>query len=74
MQAKKGKRGIAGAVGLSALLAAGNADAAQEVMDVAVDGRFGILLLILGPAVGWVLYNILGPALNQVDSMSAKKK
>ena len=48
------KKGIAGAVGLASLMAAGQADAAQEVMDVAIDGRFGILLLLLGPAVGWV--------------------
>ena len=47
MQGKK--KGIAGAVGLASLMAAGQADAAQEVMDVAIDGRFGILLLLLGP-------------------------
>ena len=71
MQGKK--KGIAGAVGLASLMAAGQADAAQEVMDVAIDGRFGILLL-LGPAVGWVLFNIAGPAFNQVDNMNKKKK
>ena len=68
------KKGIAGAVGLASLMAAGQADAAQEVMDVAIDGRFGILLLLLGPAVGWVLFNIAGPAFNQVDNLNKKKK
>jgi len=65
---------VAGAgVSLAALLAAENADAATQVADLAaVDGRFGILLLILGPAVGWVLFNIFGPAKNQLDNMSKK--
>lgn len=34
------------------------------------DGRLGVLALAPATAVGWVLFNIAGPALNQLDDMS----
>ena len=67
----------AGAIGLSAaaLLATQQADAASEVTQLAAgDNRLGIILVILIPVVGWVLFNILGPALAQLDNMSKKPK
>lgn len=71
----KGAKSVAGAVGLGAaasLLAAPQADAAQEVAQLAADARPLILLVVLLPAVGWVLFNILQPALRQVGNMIAK--
>lgn len=38
------------------------------------DNRASVLLGLFVPAIGWVAFNILGPALNQVDNMSNKKK
>jgi len=58
----------------STLLAAGSVQAAQEFAQVAdSDNRLGAVALILLPAVGWVLFNILGPAKNQLDGMRANK-
>ena len=58
---------------MATLACAPSAAAAEEVAHLAeIDGRFGILLLVLGPALGWVAFNILGPALNQVGNMTAK--
>lgn len=70
-------RGLIGAAGLSAaaasLLAAPQADAqVQEFAELAADSRPLILLFILVPAVGWVLFNILQPALKQIDNMNKK--
>jgi len=67
-------KGIVGAMGISAaaLMAAPSAEAAQEIAQVAVDGRLGIFALLFGPVLGWVAFNILGPALNQLDTMSEK--
>ena len=66
------KRGVAAGLGLGAasLLAAQSADAAQQVADLAAsDNRFGTIALLLVPVVGWVLFNILGPAQNQIAAM-----
>ena len=41
-------------------------------MTVAGDNRLGILGVLVLPVVGWVLFNIAGPALNQVNEMSEK--
>ena len=63
------KKSVAAGLGLGAasLLMAGNADAATEAMQLAgSDGRAGILLTLFVPVIGWVLFNILGPAQNQV--------
>lgn len=74
----RGAKGVVGpALGLGAmasLLAAGEADAAQQIADIAADSRPLILLVVLVPAVGWVLFNILQPALRQVSNMAAKNK
>lgn len=59
---------------VSTLFAAGSVQAAQEVAMVADDdNRLGGLLLILLPAIGWVLFNILEPAQKQVAGMQGKK-
>ena len=67
------KRALIGGVGITAamLAAAPSAEAAQQVAEVA-DGRLGIFFLLFGPVVGWVAFNILGPGLNQLDTMDAK--
>lgn len=72
-------KGLIGAAGLSAaaasLLAAPQADAqVQEFVELAGDSRPLILLFILAPAVGWVLFNILQPALNQINKMRTGNK
>ena len=57
------KRGVAAGLGLGAasLLAAQQADAAQQFADLASsDNRFGTIALLLVPVIGWVLFNILG--------------
>merc|ERR1719453_2723173 len=59
---------------LTALTAANPALAVSEVAEVAVDGRLGIFFVLFGPVLGWVAFNILGPALNQLDKMDAKNK
>jgi len=71
------RRGLVGAAGLSAagLLAAPQAsEAAQEISQLAADTRPFALLLVLGPAVGWVLFNILQPAFNQLGDMQEKNQ
>ncbi|EFN55287.1 hypothetical protein CHLNCDRAFT_134219 [Chlorella variabilis] len=71
------KRSVAAGLGLGAasLLAAQNAEAAQQVADLAAgDNRFGTISLLLVPVVGWVLFNILGPLQNQLDAMDTKKR
>ncbi|CAK9881380.1 unnamed protein product [Sphagnum jensenii] len=69
---------VVGAAGLGAaassmMAAAPDAEAAQEITQLAADNRPLILLFILLPAIGWVLFNILQPALNQLNKMSGKK-
>ena len=55
---------------VTTLLAADNAQAAQEVASLAArDNRVGTLALLLTPALGWVAFNILAPALNQLKGM-----
>jgi photosystem II PsbY protein len=70
---EKSKAVIGGAGISAALLAGGSADAAQEIASMAGDNRAGLLLTLALPAVGWVLFNIAGPALNQLNNMSDKK-
>ncbi|GAQ87690.1 photosystem II ycf32 [Klebsormidium nitens] len=74
----RGAKAVVGGLGLGAaasLFAAPSADAAQEFAQLAegADYRPLILLVVLGPAVGWVLFNILQPALNQFKKMTNKK-
>ena len=59
----------------STFLAAGNAQAAQEIASIAErDNRATTLLLLLAPALGWVAFNILAPALNQLKGMQNANK
>jgi photosystem II PsbY protein len=53
------------------LLAAGNAQAATELAQLAAgDGRLGTISLLFLPALGWVAFNILGPLTNQLNRMT----
>ncbi|KAK6116570.1 hypothetical protein DH2020_049676 [Rehmannia glutinosa] len=64
---------IAGAI-FSTLSATNPAFAAQQLAEIADGDNRGIALLIpLVPAVLWVLYNILQPALNQINRMRSSK-
>jgi photosystem II PsbY protein len=70
------KRSVAAGLGLAAasLLAAQQADAAQQVADLAAsDNRFGTIALLAVPVLGWVGFNILGPLQNQLNAMSDDK-
>ncbi|KAM7269105.1 hypothetical protein ACFE04_024602 [Oxalis oulophora] len=64
---------IAAAV-FSTLSSCDAAFAAQQIADLAEgsDNRGLALLLPLIPAIGWVLFNILQPALNQINRMRSK--
>ncbi|KAF8712735.1 hypothetical protein HU200_028503 [Digitaria exilis] len=59
-----------------ALASSDAALAAQQVADVAAeagsDNRGQLLLFVVAPAIGWVLYNILQPALNQLNRMRSQ--
>lgn len=74
------RKGVIGAIGLgaaaSAMGAPTSADAAQEFAQLAegTDSRPLILLLVLAPALGWVAFNILKPALRQLEQAIAKNK
>eukprot|EP00191_Tetraselmis_sp_GSL018_P008884 CAMPEP_0177607874 /NCGR_PEP_ID=MMETSP0419_2-20121207/18158_1 /TAXON_ID=582737 /ORGANISM="Tetraselmis sp., Strain GSL018" /LENGTH=404 /DNA_ID=CAMNT_0019102501 /DNA_START=121 /DNA_END=1335 /DNA_ORIENTATION=- len=66
---------VGAATAISTLLASGNANAAMEISQLAAgDNRVGAVVALLLPAVGWVLFNIAGPALNQLNAMSEKSK
>lgn len=60
---------IAGAI-FSTLSSCDSAFAAQQIADIAEGDNRGLALLLpLIPAIAWVLYNILQPALNQINRM-----
>ncbi|EPS71995.1 hypothetical protein M569_02764, partial [Genlisea aurea] len=64
---------IAGAV-FSVLAASEPAMAAQQLAEIADGDNRGLALLIpIVPALGWVLFNILQPALNQINRMRNSK-
>ncbi|XP_059657782.1 photosystem II core complex proteins psbY, chloroplastic [Cornus florida] len=64
---------IAGAI-FSTLSSCDPALAAQQIAEIAEGDNRGLALLIpIIPAVLWVLYNILQPALNQLDKMKSTK-
>lgn len=65
----------AGLGALATLVAAPHADAVQEIAQLAdtTDARGLILLGVLAPAIGWVLFNILQPALSQINKMRIQK-
>lgn len=76
ISAMNSRKGLIAGLGLGAasLLAAQGADAATEAMQLAAsDSRSGLLFLPLVAALGWVGFNIAGPALNQINSMNEKK-
>ncbi|KAF3776484.1 Photosystem II core complex protein [Nymphaea thermarum] len=67
-----------GAVIATSLLSPLSASAAEQIADVAAaaggeDNRGLALLLPIIPAIGWVLFNILQPALNQLNRMRETK-
>lgn len=63
---------IAGAI-FSALSACEPAFAAQQIAEIAEGDNRGLALLLpIVPAILWVLYNILQPALNQINKMRSK--
>ena len=57
--------------GLGTMAAVQSADAVTEVMQLADrDARIGVVALLFLPVLGWVAFNIGGPALNQLSEMS----
>ncbi|XP_077253078.1 photosystem II reaction center proteins PsbY, chloroplastic-like [Tasmannia lanceolata] len=64
---------IASAI-FSSLSCCDSAFAAQQIADIAEGDNRGLALLIpIVPAILWVLYNILQPALNQINKMTISK-
>ncbi|CAO2829388.1 unnamed protein product [Amaranthus hypochondriacus] len=64
---------IAGAI-FATLGSVDPALAAQQIADIAADDNRGLALLLpIIPAIGWVLFNILQPALNQLNRMRSEK-
>ncbi|KAE8687953.1 Photosystem II core complex proteins psbY [Hibiscus syriacus] len=64
---------IAGAI-FSTLSSCDPAFAAQQIAEIAVGDNRGLALLLpIIPAVAWVLFNILQPALNQLNRMRSTK-
>ncbi|XP_074309962.1 photosystem II reaction center proteins PsbY, chloroplastic [Silene latifolia] len=64
---------IAGAI-FTTLGSVDPAMAAQQLADIAEGDNRGLALLLpLVPAIGWVLYNILQPALNQINKMRSER-
>ncbi|KVH95692.1 hypothetical protein Ccrd_002257 [Cynara cardunculus var. scolymus] len=65
--------GIGGGLATSSGLFATPEAAAGEIAAVAEaaanDNRGQLLLIVIAPAILWVLYNILQPALNQINKM-----
>ena len=57
-------------------LAAGNVSAAQELANAVAksDNRFAILATVALPVLGWVGFNIAGPAINQISQMQSKAR
>ncbi|KAF5192128.1 Photosystem ii core complex proteins psby protein [Thalictrum thalictroides] len=64
---------LAGAV-FAAMSSCDSALAAQQIATIAEGDNRGLALLLpIIPAILWVLYNILQPALNQIDRMTTSK-
>ncbi|KAL4570135.1 hypothetical protein LXL04_025786 [Taraxacum kok-saghyz] len=61
--------GIGGGLAASSGLFAPPEAAAKAAEAAANDNRGQLLLLVVAPAILWVLYNILQPALNQINKM-----
>lgn len=68
-----GSTAIAGAI-FSTLSSCDAALAAQQIAEIAEGDNRGLALLLpIVPAVAWVLFNILQPALNQFNRMKSNK-
>ncbi|CAG7904027.1 unnamed protein product [Brassica rapa] len=68
-----GLGGIGGGLAASGLLTPPpEAVAAAEAAERAGDNRGQLLLFVVAPALLWVLYNILQPALNQLNKMRSQ--
>ncbi|KAI3452636.1 hypothetical protein Pfo_009300 [Paulownia fortunei] len=72
-------KGVIIGLGLSGLAASGffhpaeaSAGEIAAVADAAADNRGQLLLFVVAPAILWVLYNILQPALNQINRMRSE--
>ncbi|CAA0833152.1 Photosystem II core complex proteins psbY-chloroplastic [Striga hermonthica] len=68
----RSSKGVAIGLGLGGLAAKGflhPAEASAAVAEAAADNRGQLLLFVVAPAIAWVLYNILQPALNQINRM-----
>ncbi|EEF47588.1 photosystem II core complex proteins psbY, chloroplast precursor [Ricinus communis] len=74
-------KGVIIGLGLGGLAATGFMAAAPEasaseniamIADAASDNRGQLLLFVVAPAILWVLYNILQPALNQINRMRSE--
>ncbi|MQL41372.1 photosystem II protein Y, partial [Escherichia coli] len=64
---------IAGAI-FSSLGSCDAAFAAQQIAEIAEGDNRGLALLLpIIPAIAWVLFNILQPALNQINRMRSTK-
>ncbi|XP_040987106.1 photosystem II core complex proteins psbY, chloroplastic [Juglans microcarpa x Juglans regia] len=64
---------IAGAI-FSTLSSCDTAMAAQQIADIAEGDNRGLALLLpIVPAVAWVIFNILQPALNQINRMRSNQ-
>ncbi|EYU22553.1 hypothetical protein ABFS82_05G022200 [Erythranthe guttata] len=65
-------KGVIIGLGLGGLAASGffhAPEASAAVAEAAADNRGQLLLLVVSPALIWVAYNILQPALNQINRM-----
>ena len=57
------------------MMMAGQAEAAQQIATLAdTDNRILVLAALFLPVLGWVGFNMLGPVLNQVETMADKQK
>ncbi|KAJ6898336.1 hypothetical protein NC652_024987 [Populus alba x Populus x berolinensis] len=73
-------KGVIVGLGLGGLAASGfistpDASASEIAMiaDATTDNRGTLLLIVVAPAILWVLYNILQPALNQINKMRSQE-
>lgn len=74
---KEESRGLTGIVSAAAVAGttfagADVANAASEMGDVAVDGRWGLVFALFVPALAWVIYNIGGAAAAQFNEQLGK--
>lgn len=75
------EKGVLIGIGLGGLAASGLLLSAQQAQasEIAMiaekagsDNRGQLLLFVILPAIGWVLFNILQPALNQLNRMRSQ--